>query len=36
MKLSERTATVRVRSGVVVKVLRYKAADRGFDSRWRH
>ena len=25
-----------VRGGVVVKVLRYKPAGRGFDSRWCH
>ena len=24
------------RGGVVVKVLRYKSAGRGFDSRWCH
>ena len=26
----------RARGGVVVKALRYKLADRGFDSRWCH
>ena len=27
---------IRARGGLVVKVLRYKPAGRGFDSRWCH
>ena len=30
------TLVVGMRGGVVVKTLRYKPADHGFDSRWCH